>query len=64
MRMTIVAGLIVGLALAVQSMVDARARAKVINGGGVHEREIAPWYVATNGRPTKAVADARSIRSL
>ncbi len=49
MRLTILAGVIMGVALAIQSVLGAHARAKVAHptsAGGVHER--APWYVAMN----------------
>jgi len=49
MRLTIVAGVIMGVALAIQSVLGAHARAKVVHAasaGRVHER--APWYVAMN----------------
>ena len=49
MRLTIVAGLIMGVALAIQSTLGAHARAKVghgASGGRVHES--APWYIAMN----------------
>lgn len=49
MRLTIVAGVIMGVALAIQSALGAHARAKVAHpatAGRVHER--APWYVAMN----------------
>jgi hypothetical protein len=51
MRLTIVAGLIMGLSLAVQSMLTAQAKAKVGNAASAirsHARVIAPWYVAMN----------------
>ena len=55
MRLTIVAGLILGASLAVQSMLGAHARAKLgPAASAVHVREVAPWYIATNDvhRPT------------
>ena len=51
MRLTIVAGLIMGLSLAVQSMLGANARAKVGDAASAvraHVRVVAPWYIATN----------------
>ena len=51
MRMTIVAGLILGASLAVQSMLGAHARAKVGDAAGavrVHAHQVAPWYIAMN----------------
>ena len=49
MRMTIVAGLILGASLAVQSMLGAHARAKAGDAAGAvrsHARVVAPWYIA------------------
>jgi len=49
MRLTIAAGLIMGLALAIQSALGAHARAKVghaASAGRVHVS--APWYIAMN----------------
>jgi hypothetical protein len=51
MRLTIVAGLILGASLAVQSMLGAHARAKVgpaASAARVHAHEVAPWYIAMN----------------
>ena len=51
MRLTIVAGLIMGLSLAIQSMLGDRARANVGDAAGAvrsHARAVAPWYVAMN----------------
>jgi hypothetical protein len=63
MRLTIVAGLIMGLSLAVQSMLGAHARAKVGQAASavrVHGREVAPWYVAMNGgRSARQLANVR-----
>ena len=63
MRLTIIAGLIMGLSLAVQSMLGAHARAKVGQAASavrVHERAIAPWYIAINGgRSARPLANAR-----
>ena len=53
MRLTIVAGLILGASLAVQSMLGARARAKAgaaASAVRVHVHRVAPWYVAENAR--------------
>ncbi len=53
MRLTIVAGLIMGLSLAVQSMLGAHARAKVGDAASAvraHVRVVAPWYIAANDR--------------
>ena len=49
MRLTIIAGLILGTSLAIQSMLGAHARAKVGHAASavrVHGRVVAPWYVA------------------
>ena len=51
MRLTILAGLILGASLAVQSMLGAHARAKLgpaASAVRVHVHEIAPWYIAMN----------------
>jgi hypothetical protein len=51
MRLTIVAGLILGASLAVQSMLGAHARARIGSAASavrVHVHEVAPWYVAMN----------------
>jgi len=49
MRLTIVAGLIMGVALATQSLLGAHARAKVGHtAGAVRVHESAPWYIAMN----------------
>ena len=51
MRLTIVAGLILGASLAVQSMLGAHARAKVgpaASAVRVQVHEVAPWYIAMN----------------
>ena len=53
MRLTIIAGLILGTSLAVQSMLAAHATTKLgraANGIGVHVRVVAPWYIAANDR--------------
>ena len=53
MRLTIIAGLILGTSLAVQSILAAHASAKPGRAAtrvGVHVREVAPWYVAAGGR--------------
>jgi hypothetical protein len=53
MRLTIIAGMILGASLAVQSMLGAHAAAKLArsaNGVGVHVRVVAPWYIAANSR--------------
>jgi hypothetical protein len=49
MRLTIVAGLIMGVSLAIQSGLDAQARAKVSRAASADRvHESAPWYIATN----------------
>jgi hypothetical protein len=53
MRLTIVAGLIMGMSLAIQATLAARAKAKVGNaasGVRTHARVVAPWYIAMNDR--------------
>lgn len=51
MRLTIIAGLILGTSLAVQSMLGAHATAKLGRAAnGVHVRVVAPWYIAASGR--------------
>ena len=53
MRLTIIAGLILGVSLAVQSILGAHARAKVgqaASAARVHGRVVAPWYLAMSGR--------------
>ena len=67
MRLTIVAGLILGASLAVQSMLGAHARAKASAAASavrVHVHEVAPWYIANNVVPTAThLAEARgSVR--
>ncbi len=61
MRLTIVAGLIMGVALAIQSVLGANARAKVphaVSAAPVHES--APWYIAMNdGHSVRHLADKR-----
>jgi hypothetical protein len=50
-RLTIVAGLVLGASLAVQSMLGAHARARIGSAASavrVHVHEVAPWYVAMN----------------
>ncbi len=64
MRLTILAGLIVGTSLAIQSAVGAHTRTKAGHAAGAvraHSREIAPWYVAANvpGYSATYLADTR-----
>lgn len=63
MRLTVVAGLIFGLSMAIQSLVGAHARAKAghaANAIRVHVKEVAPWYIADNaGRSYENVAGRR-----
>jgi hypothetical protein len=50
-----------GTSLAIQSMVVAHAKAKVVHrADAVHEhvRVVAPWYVATNDGSAATVRDA------
>ena len=64
MRLTIVAGLILGLSLAIQSMLGDHARAKVGDAASAvrsHARAVAPWYVAMNDvRREKPRMDTRT----
>lgn len=56
MRLTIVAGLIMGLSMAIQSALGAHARAKAGNASsaaGIHFRVVAPWYVAQDVRAVR-----------
>jgi hypothetical protein len=53
MRLTIIAGLILGASLAVQSMLGAHTAAKLgrpPSAVGVHAHVVAPWYIAANDR--------------
>jgi hypothetical protein len=53
MRLTIIAGFIVGASLAIQSMLGAHARTRVGQAASavrVHGRVVAPWYIAANDR--------------
>jgi len=63
MRLTIAAGLIMGIALGVQSVHDAHLRAAVSAApGAVRVHVSAPWYVATNtggGASTGVTLEAR-----
>ena len=53
MRLTIIAGLILGTSLAIQSIRAAHAAAKLgqpPTGVGVHAHVVAPWYIASSDR--------------
>jgi hypothetical protein len=51
MRLTIIAGFIVGASLAIQSMLAAHARTGVGRAASaVRVHVVAPWYVAMDGR--------------
>jgi len=53
MRLTIIAGLILGTSLAVQSILAAHATTKLgrpPNAVGAHVRVVAPWYIASIDR--------------
>jgi hypothetical protein len=66
MRMTIVAGLIMGVALAIQSALGAHARAKVAHAASAGSRvhESAPWYIAMNdGHSAGHSAGTRGIHA-
>ena len=60
MRLTILAGLIMGMSLAIHSALGTHARAKVgqtVKAVGVHVRVVAPWYIAMNvGHVARQVA--------
>ncbi len=63
MRLTIVAGLIMGVALAVQSVLGAHARAKAghaVRAGSVQES--APWYIAMNAGHSAGTRGNRARR--
>ena len=61
MRLTIVAGLIMGVALGIQSVLGAHARAKVVHAASARRvHESAPWYVAENDGHS---ADTRGNRA-
>jgi hypothetical protein len=66
MRLTIVAGLILGASLAVQSMLGAHARAKLspaANAAHVRMHEVAPWYIATNDVAPRATVSKKRATS-
>ena len=53
MRLSIIAGLILGTSLAVQSILAAHATTKLgrpPSAVGAHVRVVAPWYIAANDR--------------
>ena len=53
MRLTIIAGLILGTSLAVQSILAAHATTKLgrpPSAVGAYVRVVAPWYIAANDR--------------
>ena len=53
MRLTIIAGLILGTSLAVQSILAAHASAKPGRAAtrvGIHAHVVAPWYIAAIDR--------------
>jgi hypothetical protein len=63
MRLTIVAGLIMGVSLAVHSALGAHAKAKVDHPARAVRapvREVVPWYIAGNDCPR----DGRIPRTL
>ncbi len=65
MRLTIAAGLIMGVALATQSALGAHTRAKVGHAAGaVRVHESAPWYIAMNvGHRAGHSADTRGTHA-
>jgi hypothetical protein len=49
MRLTIIAGLIVGLSLAIESTMGAHLRASATHAANIRPAHVsAPWYIATN----------------
>jgi hypothetical protein len=57
MRLTIAAGLIMGVSLAIQSGIGAQAKAKVAAASARRVHAVAPWYIAENdGRGAERVA--------
>ena len=61
MRLTILAGTIMGVALAIQSVLSAHASEKVVHAASaVHVHQSAPWYIAMNDGHS---ADARGARA-
>ena len=66
MRLTIVAGLILGASLAVQSMLSTYARAKAgpaATAARVHVHEVAPWYIAMNDVAPRATVSKKRATS-
>ena len=64
MRLTIIAGLILGTSLAVQSILGAHAAAKLgpaATGVGVHAHVVAPWYIVASNR---AYEECRGVRAV
>lgn len=58
MRISILAGLILGTSLAIQSMVVAHSKvAHAASAVREHVRVVAPWYVATNDGRAAVVRD-------
>lgn len=58
MRLTIIAGVILGTSLAVHSAVSAHARAKALHAATAvraHVKEIAPWYLALNDHSLRSL---------
>ncbi|HLX05607.1 MAG TPA: hypothetical protein VKR28_08730 [Candidatus Binatus sp.] len=63
MRLTIVAGLILGASLAVQSMLSTYARAKAgpaATAVRIQVPEVAPWYIANDLVPGVTVSQKRA----
>ncbi|MGB8685405.1 MAG: hypothetical protein WCD12_21170 [Candidatus Binatus sp.] len=66
MRLTILAGLIMGMSLAIQATLAARAKTKVGNaasGVRTHARVVAPWYIAMNDGRSSASRNDDGTRS-
>jgi len=65
MRLTFVAGLILGLSLAFQSMLAAHTRSKLTPAApAVRVHQVAPWYVANDMVPGTKPLAALSRRAL
>jgi hypothetical protein len=62
MRLTILAGLIMGASLAIQSIYGAHIRARVgIAVKPAHVHEVAPWYIADARNDASQLAGTRDV---
>ena len=60
MRISIMAGLILGTSLAIQSMIVAHSKVvHAVSAVRVHVKVVAPWYVAANDGSAAAVRETR-----